>query len=188
MRGGGTSDHTASEERDMRVLVISADKFEDSELTRPVEALRAEGIDVDIASLEAGTITGKHGAEVQADLAVSDADPAGYAMLFLPGGKAPARLRESRTVLDLARAFADSGKPVAAICHGPQILVSAGLVEGRTMTSYKSVGKELEDAGARYVDEEVVTDGNFVTSRQPDDLPVFIDRMLALLREHTGVV
>ncbi|MGD2082555.1 MAG: type 1 glutamine amidotransferase domain-containing protein [Chromatiales bacterium] len=170
----------------MRVLVISADNFEDSELTRPVEALQQQGIDVDIASLEAGIITGKKGTEVRAGLAVTDVDSAGYDMLLLPGGKAPARLRESPAVLDLARTFAGSGKPVAAICHGPQILISAGLAEGRTMTSYKSVGRELEDAGARYVDEEVVTDGNFITSRQPDDLPVFIDRMLEALRAEAG--
>jgi protease I len=165
----------------MRVLVISADNFEDSELTEPVAALEQADVEVDIASLENGTMTGKKGTEVQANLAVTDVDAAGYSMLFLPGGKAPARLRESETVLALVRVFADSGKPIAAICHGPQILISAGLVEGRRMTSYKSVADELKAAGANYLDQEVVTDGNFITSRQPGDLPAFIDKMLEVV-------
>jgi protease I len=165
----------------VRVLVISADGFEDSELTEPVAALEQAEVDVDIASLATGTISGKKGAEVQANLSVTDADPGDYDMLLLPGGKAPARLRESEAVLDLARSFAASGKPIAAICHGPQILISAGLVKGRRLTSYKSVGEELRAAGANYVDEEVVTDGNFITSRQPGDLPSFIDKILETL-------
>jgi len=166
----------------MRVLVISADQFEDTELTEPVEALRKADIALDIASLQTGTITGKKGTEVEATLAVADANAADYDMLLLPGGKAPARLRESEPVLGLARSFADSGKPVAVICHGPQILISAGLVEGRRMTSYTSVASELDAAGAHYLDEEVVTDGNFISSRNPGDLPAFIDKMLETLR------
>jgi protease I len=161
----------------MRVLVISADQFEDSELTQPVEALKQDGVAIDIASLEAGTITGKKGTEVRAGLAVADADPDRYDLLFLPGGKAPAKLRESDAVLDLARRFAADGKPMAAICHGPQVLISAGLVEGRTMTSYRSVADELKAAGAFYQDRELVRDGNLITSRQPGDLPVFIDAL-----------
>jgi protease I len=166
----------------MRVLVISADEFEDSELTEPVEALERANIDLDIASLESGTITGKKGTEVEANLAVAAAKAADYDMLLLPGGKAPARLREADAVLRLARDFADSGKPIAVICHGPQILISAGLVDGRRMTSYKSVASELDAAGAHYLDQEVVTDGNFISSRNPGDLPVFIDTMLETLR------
>jgi protease I len=177
-----------SEEEAMRVLVISADKFEDSELTQPVVALQQAEVNVDIASLEAGTISGKKGTEVQANLAVADANTADYDMLLLPGGKAPARLRESETVLDLVRGFMDSGKPIAAICHGPQILISAGLVKGRRMTSYQAVGKELQAAGANYVDQEVVIDGNFITSRQPSDLSVFIDKVLDALRQHAPAV
>lgn len=170
----------------MRVLVISADQFEDAELTEPVAALRQADARVDIASLEAGAITGKHGTRVEADLAAADADAGAYDMLFLPGGKAPARLRDAEEVRALARAFMDAEKPIAAICHGPQILISAGLVEGRRMTSYKSVGKELQDAGANYVDEAVVIDDNLVTSRQPGDLPAFIDTVLETLREHAA--
>lgn len=159
----------------MKVLVISADQFEDRELIEPVKALNEAGHHTDIASLESKTITGKKGMEANANMSVDEVDPAEYAMLLLPGGKAPAELRKSDKVLDIARRFAQDDKPIAAICHGPQILISAGLVEGREMTSYKSVGQELEDAGANYVDEPLVIEGNFITSRQPDDLPKFID-------------
>lgn len=165
----------------MRVLVISADNFEDSELTEPVQALQQAKVAVDIASLEAGILTGKKGTRLKANLDVADVKPADYDMLFLPGGKAPARLRESETVLGVARAFADSHKPIAAICHGPQILISAGLATGRRMTSYKSVADELKAANADYVDQALVTDDNFITSRQPGDLPALIEKMLAVL-------
>lgn len=167
----------------MRVLIISADQFEDSELTQPVKALEAADVEVDIAAPVAGTIAGKKGAKVGANHSVTEVDAADYQMLVLPGGKAPAQLRQSDRVLELVRDFVDAGKPIAAICHGPQILISAGVVKGRTMTSYKGVGEELEAAGARYVDQELVTESNFITSRQPDDLPVFIDQILETLRQ-----
>lgn len=167
----------------MRVLTISADKFEDSELTEPVEALKSAGVDVDIASLSTGTITGKKGAEVEANLDVDQADASAYDMLLLPGGKAPAQLRQSERVLGLARAFMDADKPVAAICHGPQILISADRVQGRRMTSYESVASELKAAGAQYTDKAVVTDRNLITSRHPGDIPAFIDTMLKAVRD-----
>lgn len=167
----------------IRVLVISADGYEDSELTEPVRALRDAGADVDIAAPGVGSITGKHGTRVEAGMAVDDADAAEYDMLFLPGGKAPARLRESAGVQGLVHDFMAAAKPIAAICHGPQILASAGVVKGRTMTAYKSVGPELEQAGADYVDQMVVTDANFITAREPGDLPAFIEQMLETLRQ-----
>jgi protease I len=167
----------------MRVLVISADGFEDSELTEPVKALKDAGVAVDIASLEAGTIKGKKGTEVNAGLDLADADAKAYDLLFLPGGKAPARLRDSAQVQALVHAFMSDAKPIAAICHGPQILISAGVVKGRTMTSYKSVGPELEEAGADYVDQMVVADSNFITARQPGDLPAFVEQLLETLRQ-----
>ena len=167
----------------MRVLVISADAFEDSELTVPVKALKDAGVEIDIASLQAGPIRGKKGTEVTANLAVAEADAAAYDMLLLPGGKAPSRLRDSAQVQALVHAFLSDAKPIAAICHGPQILISAGVVKGRTMTSYASVGPELEEAGAHYVDQMVVTDSNFITARQPGDLPAFIEQLLETLRQ-----
>lgn len=167
----------------MRVLVISADGYEDSELTEPVGALRDAGVAVDIAAPDAGAITGKHGARVEAGLALGEADASEYDMLFLPGGKAPARLRDAAEVKGLVRDFVAAAKPVAAICHGPQILASAGVVKGHTMTAYKSVGPELEEAGADYVDQMVVSDANFITAREPGDLPAFIEQVLETLRQ-----
>jgi len=172
-----------AKEQSMRVLVISADDFEDSELTEPVAALREAGLEVDIAAPKAGAIRGKKGVEVDANLDVAEVAASAYDLLLLPGGKAPARLRESEKVRSLVQDFMTGAKPIAAICHGPQILISAGVVKGRTMTAYSSVGKELEEAGAEYVDQIVVADSNFITARQPSDLPAFIDQIMATLRK-----
>jgi protease I len=162
--------------------MISTDGFEDTELLVPLYRLQEENIEVDIAAPEAGTIKGKHGYEVQANLAVDAVKTTDYDMLVLPGGKAPATLRHDEQVLQVARDFFGKKKPVAAICHGPQILVTAGLLNGRTATAYKTVGKEIEQSGAHYKDEELVVDDNLITSRQPGDLPAFnraITRRLA---------
>lgn len=165
------------------VLIISADGFEDSELLQPYQQLNEEGVSADIASLQAGTITGKHGMAITASLSVDDVEPDKYDLLLLPGGKAPAKLREHERVLDIARQFFRDNKPVAAICHGPQILVSAGVMLGRTATAYPSVGPELKKAGGNYLDQEVVVDGNLITSRKPDDIPAFVREILARLNK-----
>ena len=157
----------------MRVLMISTDGFEDAELLVPLYRLREENIEVDVAAPEARTITGKHGYEVKANIPVDAVKTSNYDMLVLPGGKAPATLRHDEQVLQIARDFFGKKKPVAAICHGPQILVTAGLLNGRTATAYKTVGKELKESGAQYKDEELVVDDNLITSRQPGDLPAF---------------
>lgn len=164
------------------VLIISTDGFEDSELLQPWQQLNEEGVSADIASLQPGTITGKHGMEVSASLSVDEVDPDDYDLLLLPGGKAPAELRKHERVLDIARQFFRDNKPVAAICHGPQILVSAGVMLGRTATAYPSVGDELTKAGANYLDKEVVVDDNLITSRKPDDIPAFMREILARLK------
>lgn len=158
----------------MKALIISANRFEDSELLVPYYRFREEGIAVDIASLIRGFIKGKHDYEIEANLAIAEVHPEQYSALVLPGGKAPAALRENKRVLDVVRAFFAAGKPVSAICHGPQILVSAGVLKGRAATCYRSVAEELRNAGVNYRDAEVVVDGNLVTSRQPSDLPAFL--------------
>lgn len=165
----------------MSVLIISADGFEDTELLVPWYRLREAGITVDIASSRKGMLSGKHGYEVTANLGIDEVEARAYALLILPGGKAPAKLREDQRVLDVARAFFAADKPVAAICHGPQILASAGLLKGRTATCYKTVASELQEAGAQYLDRELVVDGNLITSRQPDDLPAFTREIMARL-------
>jgi len=166
-----------------RVLIISADRFEDSELLQPYQQLSEEGIAIDVASLKQGLITGKHGSEVITDLSVDEVEPGNYEMLLLPGGKAPAELRKQQRVLDIARDFFNNNKPVAAICHGPQILISAGVMQGRTATSTSSVATELKEAGANYRDQEVVVDGKLITSRRPDDIPAFVREILAALQK-----
>lgn len=165
-----------------RILILSADRFEDSELQVPVERLRAAGFGVDIAAPMKGAISGKHGHRVEAGLAIHEVQPDDYAALVLPGGTAPALLRHMPKVLELARAFMRAGKPVAAICHGPQILAAAGVLAARAVTGTPSVADELKSAGARYRDAEVVVDGNLITSRKPADLPAFVREILKSLR------
>ncbi len=159
----------------MRALIISADLFEDSELKIPYQSLRELGIHVDIASIEKGTIIGKNGFNIYVTMTLNEVDPKNYDILILPGGKGPSIIRKEIKALEIARYFFDQNKLVAAICHGPQILISAGLLEGRIVTGYKSIEKELKDAGAIYKDTEVVVDKNLITSRQPSDLNAFME-------------
>ena len=165
----------------MKALIISAANFEDSELLVPYYRLKEAGGEVSVASLKRGAITGKHGYEVAVDYTLDEVNPDDYAILVLPGGKAPELVRKEPKALEIARSFFARNKPVAAICHGPQILISAGLLQGRRATCYRSVADELKEAGALYEDREVVLDGNLVTSRQPADLPAFMRETMKLL-------
>lgn len=165
----------------MKALILSADHFEDAELLVAYYRLLEAGVAVDIASVRRGQITGKHGYPVEATLALKDVKPADYALLVLPGGKAATDLRKEAAALQIAQAFFAQGKPVAAICHGPQILLSAGLLRGRRATCFHTVAQEMLDAGALYEDREVVVDGQLVTARKPSDLPAFMREMLRLL-------
>ena len=127
-----------------------------------------------VASLSREAIKGKHGYEVAVDKTLNEVKPDDYAILILPGGAAPALVRKEPKALEIARNFFARSKPVAAICHGPQILISADLLQGRRATCYRSVADELKEAGALYEDRAVVVDANLVTSRQPADLPAFM--------------
>lgn len=169
---------------DPKALIITADGFEDSELLVPMYRLQEAGFSVDVAAPAKGTVTGKQGYEVEANLSldkIESAEGCGYKILVIPGGKAPAKLREIPKALDIARDFAAAGLPIAAICHGPQVLISAGLLRGRKATCYKTVREEMVAAGVDYQDVEVVVDGQFVTSRQPSDLPAFNHEIMRLL-------
>jgi protease I len=166
----------------MKALIISADHFEDSELLYPLYRLQEEGLQVTVASIARGKIHGKHGYEVVVDKALRDVEPGEYALLVLPGGKAPATLRKEAAAVAVAQDFMQSDKPVAAICHGPQLLITAGAMVGRRATCAPSVAEELQQAGALYEDQEVVVDGKLVTSRQPADLPAFMREMIRLLK------
>ena len=167
----------------MKALIISADHFEDSELLYPFYRLQEEGLQVDIASIARGKINGKHGYEIVVDKTLRDIDPKAYDLLVLPGGKAPAKLRKEPAAVAIAQDFMRSNKPVAAICHGPQILITAGVLEGRRATCYHSVAEELQESGALYEDSKVVVDGKLVTSRQPSDLPAFMREIVRLLEK-----
>lgn len=166
-----------------RVLIIATDGFEQSELTGPRDALNQAGIETVVASPESGEIKGwKHtdwGDPVKVDITLDDVKAAEFDGLVLPGGQMnPDVLRMNQTAVELVQAFVDSGKPVAAICHGPWLLVEAGAVEGRTVTSWPSIRTDLRNAGANVVDREVVVDGNVITSRKPDDIPAFSKAMI----------
>jgi protease I len=164
-----------------KALIISADAFEDSELLYPLYRLREAGFTVDVAAPKAGDITGKHGYAVSANLgvdAVASAASGGYALLVLPGGKAPAALRVIPEVIEIVKDFAAAGILIAAVCHGPQLLVTAGLLRGRRATCYRTVANELQEAGALYEDAPVVVDAAFITSRMPSDLPDFMREVM----------
>lgn len=171
-----------------RVAVLSADGFEQSELMKPVEALQEAGVQVDIISPNGEPIRGwdkeDWGQIITADLSLDDANPSDYDGLLLPGGVINSdALRQLSDAQEFAQHFFDQAKPTFAICHGAQLLIDAGVVEGRKMTSYPGIGPDLKNAGALWEDSEVVTDNGFVTSRTPDDLPAFIAKMCEELAE-----
>jgi protease I len=167
----------------MKALIISADNFEDSELLVPYYRLKEEEIEVDIASMQKGTIKGKHGYEVKVDKTLEEVRSDDYDILILPGGKAPEVVRKVQKAVEIAKGFFAQNKPVSAICHGPQTLITADLLKGRHATCYRSVAPELKSAGAIYEDKEVVVDGNLVTSRQPSDLPAFLRETMRIIRK-----
>jgi protease I len=167
----------------MKALIISADNFEDTELLVPYYRLKEEGIYVDIASINKGRIKGKHGYEVEVNKTLKEVKPDEYDILILPGGKAPEAIRKEKEALDIARHFFEKNKPVAAICHGPQTLISANLLKGRHATCYRTVADELKASGALYEDKEVVVDGNLITSRQPSDLPSFMKEIIKAIKK-----
>jgi protease I len=165
----------------MKALIMSADRFEDSELLVPYYRLQEAGVEVTVASMSRGVIKGLHGYEVTVDKSLGEIDPDDYAILVLPGGKAPALLRKEAKALEIARSFFAGGKPVAAICHGPQVLISANVLQGRTLTCWPSIAIDVKNAGGLYVDKPVVEDGNLISSRKPDDVPVFSDAIIRAL-------
>src|SRR5262245_11666751 len=170
-----------------RVAVLVEDEFEDRELTGPVAALRDAGATVVIVGPMAGaTFKGKRGdALVTSDLAAGAARMKDFDALVIPGGHAPDKMRMRHAMVDLARDAMDAGKPVAAICHGPQLLISASALRGRTLTCCPSIAIDVKNAGGLYVDKPVVEDKNLITSRKPDDVPLFCEALIrALSRVH----
>jgi protease I len=165
-----------------RVAVLVEEGFEDSELTSPRDALKNAGVEVTIVGPAAGqSYKGKKGGAVTADMDAGTARPADFHGVVVPGGHAPDKMRMRHAMVDFVREMFDAGKPVAAICHGPQLLINANILKGKTLTCAPSISVDVKNAGGRYVDRPVVEDGNLITSRKPDDLPQFNEALLRQL-------
>ena len=169
-----------------RILIVATDGFEEWELFGPRQILQQRGADVVLASLKRdpiqATIHDDPGKTIRPDLVVDEANADDFDALILPGGvRNPDQLRLHGNVIALIRAFAEQGKPVGAICHGPWLLVEADLLRGRTAPSWPSIRTDLRNAGANVVDEAAVTDGNIVTSRKPDDVEAFTNALIDLV-------
>ena len=159
--------------RGKRVAMLIARNFEDSEAVEPKRFLEGAGAEVILIGTARQEFQGKKGASLSADKTFAETRPDEYDALVIPGGGAPEELRIVDEAVDWTRAFVESGKPVASICHGPQLLISAKVLEGRTLTSVNKVRDDVINAGGNYVDQEVAIDGNLITSRTPADLPAF---------------
>ncbi len=176
-----------------KIAILATHGFEESELKSPKQYLEQQGWIAQIVSPESGTIrswSGKDwGADYKVDVNLNDANPSDYDALVLPGGVInPDKLRTNEKALQFVRSFFDAGKPVAAICHGPQTLISADVVKGRNLTSFPSIKTDLINAGANWSDQEVVVDKGLVTSRTPEDLPAFNKKMVEEIKEGTHQV
>lgn len=169
-----------------RIAILATNGFEELELTKPKKALEENGASVTVIAPEKGNIKAwNHGEwtiEIEADLKIDDARAGDYDALVLPGGVInPDKLRRVPSAIEFVRSFFDDNKLIAAICHGPQLLIEAGVLKGRTMTSFHSIKTDLENAGAEWIDSEVVEDGNLITSRNPGDLEIFNKKIITRL-------
>jgi protease I len=175
----------------VRIAVLAADGFEQVEVTRPMKALEKHGAEVEVVSLRPGSIQGMNllypGKKIEVDRTVFTADADHYDGLHIPGGYInPDFLRQSERALDFVNAFESAGKPIATICHGPWVLISAGLVEGRRLTSWPGIKDDVRNAGGEWVDDEVVHDRNWVSSRGPQDLRAFDRAIVQHFAQFTG--
>jgi protease I len=166
-----------------KVAILVADGFEQVEMTKPREALEDAGAETKIVSPKSGQIQGMHhadkGEKFDVDLTLNEARPEEFDALMIPGGLMnPDQLRSTPEALEFTRHFFREGKPVAAICHGPWVLIDAGVVRGRTLTSWLAIKTDVRNAGGNWVNEEVVVDNGLVTSRKPDDIPAFNKKMI----------
>ena len=170
-----------------KVLILATNGFEEEELVEPKNRLEEKNVKVEIAS-DKKTITawdhGKWSKSYDVDKNLDEVNPEDYDLLILPGGVInPDKLRRNKKAVDIVRTFFDKELPVAAICHGPQMLIEADVVKGKKLTSFFSVSTDLKNAGANWVDEEVVHDGNLITSRNPGDIPAFSNKILEVLEK-----
>lgn len=168
-----------------RALVLTANNFEDTEATYPIEQMKNEGWEVTVAAPALGEITGKHGHILPVDTSYAGVDPRKYDVIVIPGGGAPKIIRNNPVAIQIVKIFFNMNKIIAAICHGPQILVSANMVQGRHLTSYKrdDVPEEVKRAGGTWEDKEVIVDRNLITSRNKPDLPAFMRETVKAVNE-----
>jgi protease I len=174
--------------RKKMAMLIEQD-FEDIEVTEPLRIFREAGIQVTVVgnNLQATYIGKKKEANIQADTTPDRINIQDFDVIYIPGGYAPDKMRLHQPMIDLVKKFADAGKLIATLCHGPQLLISAGLVKGKKMTSWPSVAIDLRNAGATYIDEPVVKDGRLITSRKPDDIPQFTRAVIEALEREPAI-
>jgi len=178
----------AKELADKKVAILVADGFEQVEMTKPRSALNDAGAETKIVSIKSGQIQGMHhadkGDKFDVDLTLDEARPEDFDALMIPGGLMnPDTLRSTPKALEFTRHFFEEGKPVAAICHGPWVLIDADVINGRTLTSWPAIKTDVRNAGGTWVDKEVVVDNGLVTSRKPDDIPAFNRKMIEEFHE-----
>ena len=167
----------------LKALILTADKAQDLEFFYPYYRLTEAGFTVDVATPQGGVVTCKHELMLKKTKALQDIDPAAYALLYIPGGQAPEELRKNEDALSLVTRFAATGRPLAAICHGTLVLVAAGLARGRRMTGWLEIEDEIRAAGATFLNEPCVIDGQFITARMPGDLPMHLSQVLAQMEQ-----
>lgn len=167
--------------RNKKVLILTADLYEDMELWYPKFRLKEAGYEVVVAAKEKKSYKGKNGYPVNADLTLEEVNPNDYAAVIIPGGYAPDIMRRYEKLLQIVKAMFDAGKPVAAICHAAWVPISAKIVKGKKMTCFSAIKDDVINAGAEYLDQEVVVDGNLISSRFPDDLPAFCKAIIRSL-------
>jgi protease I len=169
----------------MNALLLTADGFEDMEVFYPLYRLQEAGWTVQVATPNSNVVTGKHGYSIKGDLSLDALPEEDYDLLILPGGKGPETVRLHESALAVTRHMMRLSRPVAAICHGPQILLSAGVLEGRRVTAWQGIRDDMTAGGAEYVDRDVVVDGSLVTSRRPEDLPAFCREIFEVMDQST---
>jgi len=171
-----------------RIAVLIDSMFEDTEYAQPAQGFKQAGNQLVHLGLKAGDTVkgGKQGIKVHIDEAVAEAEVDDFDALFIPGGYSPDRLRAHPEAVAFVKAFMESNKPVLTLCHGPQLLINAQVLKGKTLTGWRSIAQDIRNAGGHYLDQEVVVDHNLVTSRQPSDIPAFLKQSLEQLHPHPG--
>ncbi|MEM3479597.1 MAG: type 1 glutamine amidotransferase domain-containing protein [Candidatus Bathyarchaeia archaeon] len=166
-----------------KVAVLAGPEYEDLELHYPYLRLIEEGAEVKVLAVKKEVVKGKHGLSIEVDLSMDEANPKDFDCVIIPGGWAPDRLRRDPRVLNFVKSIYEQGKIVAAICHGPQVLISAGILKGKRATCVSAIKDDVINAGAKYEDSPVVRDGNIITSRVPSDLPLFCREIIKALSQ-----